>query len=62
MIEESIVNPGAQKAPGYENAVMPERWANLPPQELQDLIDFLVDSAAGGGGNGGGNAGGKNGG
>ncbi len=55
MIEESIVNPNAQKAPGYENAVMPNRYSGLPPQDLQDLIDFLVDST--GGGNGGGNAG-----
>lgn len=46
-IEQAIVNPGATKAKGYENAVMPNRWSNLPPQELQQLIDFLVDSTAG---------------
>lgn len=46
-IEESIVNPDATKAKGYENAVMPNRWSNLPPQELQQLIDFLVDSTGG---------------
>jgi mono/diheme cytochrome c family protein len=55
-IEEAIVDPDATKARGYENAVMPNRWSNLPPQELEDLIDFLVDSAEGGG-NGGGNGG-----
>jgi len=61
-IEESIVNPAAEQAAGYENAIMPNRWSNLPPQELQDLIDFLVDSSGGGGGGangGGGNAGGN---
>ncbi len=54
-IEEAIVEPDATKAKGYENAVMPNRWSNLPPQELEQLIDFLVDSTAGnsGGGNGG---------
>jgi mono/diheme cytochrome c family protein len=60
MIEEAIVEPDAQKAEGYENAVMPDRWSNLPQQELEQLIDFLVDST--GEGNGGGNGGGGNGG
>jgi len=46
-IEESIVDPGAVQSPGYENAVMPNRWSNLPPQELEQLIDFLVDSTSG---------------
>lgn len=55
-IEESIVEPDASKSPGYENAVMPNRWSNLPPQELQQLIDFLVAST------GNAKAGGKNGG
>jgi len=59
-VEESIVNPAAEQAAGYENAIMPNRWSNLPPQDLQDLIDFLVDSSGGGGANGGGgNAGGN---
>jgi mono/diheme cytochrome c family protein len=58
-IEQAIVNPDATKAKGYENAVMPNRWSALPPQELEQLIDFLVSST--GGGNGG-NAGGGNGG
>jgi cytochrome c oxidase subunit 2 len=64
-VEESIVEPNAVKAPGYENAVMPDRWSNLPPQELEQLVDFLIDSTggAGAGGNaGGGNASGGNGG
>lgn len=44
-IRESIVEPNATKAKGYENAVMPNRWSNLPPEELDQLIDFLVDFA-----------------
>ena len=60
MIEESIVNPNAQISKGYENAVMPNRWSNLPPQELEQLVDFLVQAT--GGGNGGGSAGGNGGG
>ncbi len=57
MIEESIVEPDAQKSPGYENAVMPNRWSALPPQELEQLIDFLVESTSGGSGGGNGNGG-----
>ena len=45
-IKEAIVNPNATKAKGYENAVMPNRWSNLPPQELDDLVDFLATYAA----------------
>jgi cytochrome c oxidase subunit 2 len=56
-IEESIVNPDAEKAKGYENAVMPNRFSALPPQDLQDLIDFLVNSTGGGSGGGQGNGG-----
>jgi hypothetical protein len=36
---------------------MPNRWSNLPPQELEQLIDFLVDSTSGGSGGGNGNGG-----
>ena len=50
-IKQAIVNPNATKAKGYENAVMPNRWSNLPPKELDQLVDFLVDYATGPGGN-----------
>ena len=50
-IKEAIVNPNAVKAKGYENAVMPNRWSNLPPKELDQLVDFLVDYATGPGRN-----------
>ncbi len=45
------MEPDATKAKDYENAVMPNRWSNLPPQELEELIDFLVDSTSGNSGN-----------
>lgn len=44
-IEESIVNPDAEKAPGYENVAMPNRFASIPPDQLKQLIDFLTTSA-----------------
>lgn len=50
-VKQAIINPNATKAKGYENAVMPNRWANLPPKELNDLVDFLTTYAAGPGGN-----------
>jgi mono/diheme cytochrome c family protein len=50
-IKQAIVNPNATKAKGYENAVMPNRWSNLPPQELDDLVDFLVTYSASPNGN-----------
>ena len=43
-IEESILDPEAQKTPGYENAVMPDRFDSIPPDQLQQLIEFLMTS------------------
>ncbi|MGK2932319.1 MAG: cytochrome c [Solirubrobacterales bacterium] len=45
-IEESILDPAAKKAPGYENAVMPDRFDTIPKDQLQQLIQFLMSSAA----------------
>ena len=45
-IEESILDPEAEKAPGYENAVMPDRFDSIPKDQLEQLIDFLIKSAA----------------
>lgn len=45
-IEESILDPNATKAPGYENAVMPDRFDSIPPDQLEQLIQFLISSAA----------------
>src|SRR5690606_37396865 len=32
-IEESILDPEAKKTPGYENAVMPDRFDSIPPDQ-----------------------------
>jgi mono/diheme cytochrome c family protein len=45
-IEESILDPEKTKAPGYENAVMPDRFDSIPKDQLQQLIQFLMSSAA----------------
>ena len=45
-IQESILDPEAEKAPGYENAVMPDRFDTIPKDQLQQLIQFLMSSAA----------------
>lgn len=44
-IKESILNPGAVIAPGYPNA-MPSFEGKLTPQQLNQLVEFLVTSAA----------------
>lgn len=46
MIEESILNPAKEKAKGYENAVMPNRFGTIPKDQLEQLIQFLMSSAA----------------
>jgi len=43
-IEESILDPEAKKTPGYENAVMPDRFDSIPKDQLQQLIEFLMTS------------------
>ena len=44
-IEESILDPEAEKAPGYENAVMPDRFDSIPKDQLNQLIQFLMSQA-----------------
>jgi mono/diheme cytochrome c family protein len=45
-VEQSIVDPDAQLAQGFGAGIMPATYEqDLEPQELQDLVDFLVDSA-----------------
>ena len=46
-IKESIIDPNAQKAKGYENQVMPDRFDSIPPDQLNQLIEFLTKYAAG---------------
>jgi mono/diheme cytochrome c family protein len=43
-IEESIVDPDAQLAQGFEAGIMPAS-EDLDPQSLQDLVDFLAEDA-----------------
>ncbi len=44
-IHEAIVDPNASKPKGYENVDMPDRFGNLPPDQLDQLIEFLMSSA-----------------
>ncbi len=46
-IEQSIIDPNALKAKGYENVAMPDRFDSIPPDQLQQLIDFLIASTSG---------------
>jgi mono/diheme cytochrome c family protein len=53
MILKSIVDPEAQLTPGFPAGVMPTTFAALPKNQLNDLVDFLIQSIkkdAGGGG------------
>jgi mono/diheme cytochrome c family protein len=45
-IEEGIVDPMADKAEGYEDAVMPDRFDDIPPEQLEQLIQFLMSQAS----------------
>lgn len=38
----SIVNPRAYNVPNYPNNVMPLTYADLPPQDLADLVAYLL--------------------
>src|SRR5699024_10434845 len=49
-IEEMIVDPNAEIAPGYEANVMPPNFAELlSPKELEDLVQYLIDNSPAGG-------------
>jgi mono/diheme cytochrome c family protein len=51
-IEKSIVEPNAEIAPGYPANVMPANFGEgLTPEELEDLVQYLIESTSGGGGN-----------
>jgi mono/diheme cytochrome c family protein len=59
MIEESIVDPNAQIAPGYPESVMPLNFGEtLSPEELEDLVQYLSEETGGEGAATKGNAGG----
>jgi cytochrome c oxidase subunit 2 len=43
-IRQSIVDPNAYVAPGYQKGVMPETFSSLPKQQLDALVKFLEGS------------------
>jgi cytochrome c2 len=62
-VRRSIVDPNAQQTPGFPLDVMPQNYEEIiPPNELAQLVEFLVSSAGGGeqqGGPGQGGGGGR---
>lgn len=51
MVEESIVDPNAHLAKGYPANVMPANFDTIiKPDELEELVQYLIDSTAKGGG------------
>jgi mono/diheme cytochrome c family protein len=48
MITQSIVDPNAKITPGYPSNVMPQNFEQvIPPDQLKQLVDFLVTSTGG---------------
>ena len=41
-IVESILDPNAYVAPGFQRDVMPENFDDLPQEQLDALVKFLV--------------------
>jgi mono/diheme cytochrome c family protein len=53
MVHESIVDPNAKLAKGYPANVMPASFEQtLSPKELEDLVQYLLESASSGKGDG----------
>jgi cytochrome c oxidase subunit 2 len=51
MVHEDIVDPNKVVAPGYPASVMPLNFEEtLSPEELEDLVQYLVESTGGEGG------------
>jgi cytochrome c oxidase subunit 2 len=46
-VRESIVNPDAYVERGYARGVMPKTFADLPEQQLNSLVDYLVQQSGG---------------
>lgn len=50
-VREMIVDPNAEIAKGYPPDVMPQNYEQeLTPKELEDLVKYLIENAAGGSG------------
>jgi mono/diheme cytochrome c family protein len=55
MVEESIVDPNARIAKGYPANVMPQNFSEaLTPEELENLVQYLIKETGGGSPKGGG--------
>jgi mono/diheme cytochrome c family protein len=55
MVEESIVDPNARIAKGYPANVMPQNFGEaLTPEELENLVQYLLKETGGGSSKGGG--------
>ena len=49
MVKESIVDPNADIAKGYPANVMPQNFGEtLTPKEIEQLVEYLLDSTANG--------------
>lgn len=48
-VSQSITDPGAQATPGFPAGVMPA-FSQLTPEQLRQLVNYLLRSAGGGGG------------
>ncbi len=49
VIEEMIVDPNAEIAPGYKSGIMPENFGEaLSKKELEDLVQFLIENSPAG--------------
>jgi cytochrome c oxidase subunit II len=48
-VRESIVQPDEYVAPGFPAGVMPKTYADLPKEQLDALVQYLVRSSEGGG-------------
>jgi mono/diheme cytochrome c family protein len=48
-VEQSIVDPDAKVEQGFPSGVMPDTYGDLPAKDLQDLVDYLVETAGKGG-------------
>jgi cytochrome c oxidase subunit II len=49
-VRESIVNPDAQVAPGFQPGVMPQNYEEMfSEQQLDGLVEYLVEATGGGG-------------
>jgi mono/diheme cytochrome c family protein len=49
MVKEDIVDPNAEIAKGYPPNVMPANFGqSLTPKEIEDLVEYLIESTSGG--------------